>query len=79
MRLDFDWDDSALVAMRLFVSCEHDLQAAVSKGRNGRRLLSIPELREDISACIAIDALDVSGLMNSDGSLRRSTNEGPPP
>jgi phosphosulfolactate phosphohydrolase-like enzyme len=40
-----------------------DLIAAVSQAHNGRRLLAVPELCEDVSVCLQRDRFDLaSGL-----------------
>ena len=49
--------DSALIARKLFCQERQDLLAAVSQSRNGRRLLSRPELREDVRFCVQRDVL----------------------
>jgi len=60
--------DSALMARKLFCQERQDLLGAVSQSRNGRRLLSRPELREDVRFCIQRDVLSMVPEM--DGHCR---------
>jgi 2-phosphosulfolactate phosphatase len=60
--------DSALIARKLFCQERQDLLAAVSQSRNGRRLLSRPELREDVRFCVQRDVL--STVPEMDGQCR---------
>ncbi|HEY5811595.1 MAG TPA: 2-phosphosulfolactate phosphatase [Terrimicrobiaceae bacterium] len=50
--------DSALMARKLFCQERHDLLAAISQSRNGQRLLSLPELRNDVQYCVQPNLLD---------------------
>ena len=61
--------DSALIARKLFLLENHDLLTAVSQSRNGRRLLSIPELKEDVSYCVQLDLLSTVLEMDRDGRV----------
>jgi len=61
--------DSALIARKLFRQERQDLLAAVSQSRNGRRLLSIPELREDVRFCVQRDVLSTVPEMDKDGQV----------
>lgn len=67
--------DSALMARKLFCSERHDLLAAVSESRNGRRLLSIPDLCEDLPYCIQRDLLSTVLEMGRDGRVLPSRVE----
>ena len=51
--------DSALMARKLFCQERQDLLGAVSQSRNGRRLLSRPDLREDVRFCVQRDVLNM--------------------
>jgi 2-phosphosulfolactate phosphatase len=44
--------DSAVMARELFRAARGDLAAAVAQARNGRRLLSMPDLRDDVAICL---------------------------
>jgi 2-phosphosulfolactate phosphatase len=61
--------DSALIARNLFWHERQDLLAAVSQSRNGLRLLSIPELREDVRFCVRRDVLGMVPEMNQNGEV----------
>jgi 2-phosphosulfolactate phosphatase len=66
--------DSALIALKLFRQEGHDLLAAVSQSRNGRRLLAHAELREDVRYCVQRDALSEVPEMNGDGRVTLRTS-----
>jgi 2-phosphosulfolactate phosphatase len=61
--------DSALIARKLFCQERQDLLAAVSQSRNGRRLLSLPELRDDVQFCVQRDVVSVVPEMNEHGEV----------
>jgi 2-phosphosulfolactate phosphatase len=60
------FSDSALMARSLYGIAAPDLAAALGTSRNGRRLLSRPELREDIAYCATRDSLGVLAIMRGD-------------
>src|SRR5262249_36791461 len=47
--------DSARMARRFYLLEKEDLLAALSDSRNGQRLLSIPDLRDDVAYCVQRD------------------------
>jgi 2-phosphosulfolactate phosphatase len=53
-----DLSDSAQIALAAYDGAKGDLLGAVSKSENARRLLAIPELREDVEFCLQRDAFD---------------------
>ena len=63
--------DSAQVARAIFRQGRGDLLQAVQSARNGRRLLALPELREDVAVCFARDSANVLAEMTHDGVVRR--------
>jgi 2-phosphosulfolactate phosphatase len=67
---DADFADSALIARKLFRQESHDLLAAISQSRNGRRLLSQAELRDDVQYCAQRDVLGSVPEMDKDGRVR---------
>ena len=69
---DADISDSALMARRLYSLARHDLVSAVSQSRNGRRLLAIPELRDDVAFCLQQDLFSLVATMTSDGRVVRA-------
>jgi 2-phosphosulfolactate phosphatase len=68
-----DASDSALIARKLFQLEKHDLLAAVSESRNCRRLLAIPELKDDVSYCLQRDLLSTVIEMDKEGTVLHST------
>ena len=64
--------DSAQVALTTFAQMKTTLLAAISSSQNGRRLLSIPELHDDVAFCAQRDIYELVAMMNGDGALRRA-------
>jgi 2-phosphosulfolactate phosphatase len=62
--------DSALIARRLFRIEQDDLLAAVAQSRNGRRLLALPDLRDDVAFCVQRDRFKLVAEMGQDGVVR---------
>jgi 2-phosphosulfolactate phosphatase len=58
--------DSAQVARNVFEAARHDLLGAMQFARNGRRLLGIPELRDDVPFCFQKDAFPLVATMDRD-------------
>jgi hypothetical protein len=44
----------------------------VSEAENARRLLAIPELRDDVAFCLQRDVYDLVAAMGRDGAIRIS-------
>jgi 2-phosphosulfolactate phosphatase len=61
--------DSALVAREIFDSGKADLFDALSKSRNGRRLIARPELSEDVRWCARRDVFPLVTMMQLDGRV----------
>jgi 2-phosphosulfolactate phosphatase len=64
-------DDSTQVALRAWLAAKLDLSAAVCDSENARRLLAIPELRDDVAFCLQRDVCPLIAKMESDGTIRR--------
>ena len=62
--------DSALMAQQLFQRGPNDLLAATGKSRNGRRLLSHPELKDDVAFCLRRDAFKLAAVLGVDGKVK---------
>ena len=62
--------DSALLAQRLYRSESDDITAALSRSHNGQRLLSRPELAEDVAFCATLDRFHVVGQSDAHGLIR---------
>lgn len=78
---DLLWDgyvggaaDSALMARQIFQQAQHDLLAAAGQSRNGRRLLSQPELRDDVLFCLQRDLFNFTAAMCAGKITRTASN-----
>jgi 2-phosphosulfolactate phosphatase len=56
--------DSAQIARNAFESARSNLLDTMQFARNGRRLLAIPELREDVAFCLQRDAFPIVATMS---------------
>lgn len=63
--------DSAETAQRIYAQAKPDLLATVRNSENARRLLAIPELRNDVSFCLQQDIFPLVAKLQADGSIRR--------
>jgi 2-phosphosulfolactate phosphatase len=61
--------DSAQIARTVYQAAAGDLARAICLARNGRRLLNIPELRDDVSFCLRRDASPVVTRLESNGCI----------
>jgi len=61
------FSDSATIALRTYREAKSDLAAAVQTSENARRLLSIPELRDDVTYCLQHDAFPLVVKRTEDG------------
>jgi len=66
--------DSALMARDLFRFERKDLFAALSRSRNGRRLLLRSELSGDVAVCAQINSLNIVAALNHDGAVTLVTS-----
>ena len=62
--------DSALLARKLYRLERADLVAALAQSRNGRRLLTRPDLRDDVAFCAQCDRTSVVARLEKDGCIR---------
>jgi 2-phosphosulfolactate phosphatase len=69
--------DSAEIALATYLHHKPNLIAAVSAARNGRTLLSLPELAQDVGVCFQRDTLNITARLDKDGAIRRVAS--PPP
>ncbi len=69
--------DSAQIARRLFRLEQNDLLATIAQSRNGRRLMALPQLCDDVPFCLQRDILSLAAELGADGRVRIST--GVPP
>lgn len=63
--------DSAQIARNTFLAVQNDLIGAMQFARNGRRLLDMAELRDDVAYCLRRDVLKVVARMDRSGAVRR--------
>jgi 2-phosphosulfolactate phosphatase len=63
--------DAARISRRVFKLAELDLAAAAQCSRNGRRLLGMPDLRDDVPFSLQRDVMTVVGKLQPDGSIKR--------
>jgi len=61
--------DSAQIARNIRLQAGDDLLAAMKFARNGRRLLSIPELRDDVPFCLRSNVFDLAPALNPQGLI----------
>jgi 2-phosphosulfolactate phosphatase len=58
--------DSAQVALAAFEKAKWDLPGAISKSENARRLLAIPDLRDDVEFCLQRDIFEFVAALDGD-------------
>jgi phosphosulfolactate phosphohydrolase-like enzyme len=62
-----------LIAKQIWQQENQNLLAALSKSRNGNRLLGRPELRDDVVFCAQRNIFDFVAVMGTDGWVRKLT------
>jgi len=62
--------ESAEIARQFYAQAKSDLAAAVCNATNARRLLAIPELRDDVVFCLQRDVFPLIAKMEADGAIR---------
>jgi 2-phosphosulfolactate phosphatase len=65
-----EFTDSALMAIQIYQAAKTDLLAAMRTSRNGRRLMSLPDLRDDVEFCAQRDVFDLIAKLETDGKIR---------
>ncbi len=63
------FSDAAQIARGFYESARFDLGAAICSSANAQRLLSIPELRGDVSFCLRQDEIDLVAVLGADGAI----------
>jgi 2-phosphosulfolactate phosphatase len=63
--------DSAEMARRLYGQVKADLAGAMRHARNGRHLLAIPDLRDDVAFSLRRDAMPLLARAGADRAVRR--------
>lgn len=64
------WSDAVLIAARIYRDHAGDLAAALRLARNGRQLLSIPDLRDDVDFCARLDTIPRPAALFPDGQIK---------
>jgi 2-phosphosulfolactate phosphatase len=67
--------DSAQVARGFYERHQGDLLAAVKCARNGRKLLSMPDLAPDVEVSLRRDTLEIAARLFPDGAIRVNTQQ----
>jgi phosphosulfolactate phosphohydrolase-like enzyme len=62
--------DSAEIARRAYAQAKPDLAGAVRSSENARRLLSIPDLRDDVPFCLRRDVCPLIAQMDAAGTIQ---------
>ena len=65
-----EMSDSAELAWRAWAQAKSDLAGAVRGSQNARRLLAIPELRDDVPFCLQQDIFPLVAKLEADGIIR---------
>ena len=65
--------DSAQIARNMYLSAQSDLLGAMLFARNGRRLLDIPDLRDDVAYCLQRDVFPIVASMDRHCKITSST------
>jgi len=74
---EVDETDSAIMARELYLASQNNLEQAASRSQNGRLLLRIPELREDVAFCLQRDTLETVATLGADGAVRKCGDGAP--
>jgi 2-phosphosulfolactate phosphatase len=61
--------DSSLMAKQIYQSSEPNLSAALKSSQNGRRLMSQPQLRDDVDFCAQRDVMNLVAKFGKDGCV----------
>jgi len=64
--------DSSKTARQMYGQARANLTAAIGGSQNGRRLLGLPELSDDVAFCAQVDIFNLVAVMPADGTLRRA-------
>lgn len=65
----FELSDAAKVALLTYQQAAGNLADAVSRGRNGARLLANPGLRDDVAFCLQRDAYPLVAVLGQDRKI----------
>jgi 2-phosphosulfolactate phosphatase len=62
---------NTFVAQKAYAISSEHFPNALRDSENGRRLLAIPELRDDVAFCAQRDVFNLVAMMQEDGALRK--------
>ena len=62
--------DSARVARSTYLSHRDDLRSAIENSRNGRRLMTDPDLRDDVAWCLRLDTFPSVAALRGDAIVK---------
>lgn len=65
--------DSAEIARRSFLAARSDLRDVIRGARNARRLLTHPDLRDDVEFCLQTDHFGLIAARDESGTIRMAT------
>lgn len=68
--------DSAEIARRIYPLMQSNLLDAMKQSRNGRRLLAMPGLREDVWFSVQRETVSFTAQMSKEGVVRKSGSPG---
>ena len=71
LKFESEPDDSALIARGAFLDAGENLADAIRQSSNARRLLRLPEFRDDVEFCLGQDLLGLVAVRDAEGILRR--------
>jgi len=63
--------DAAKMARELYFIASKNLLDAASQSRNGRRLMAMPELRQDVSFCLQRDIFNFAAALGAEGRIEK--------
>jgi 2-phosphosulfolactate phosphatase len=66
-----EFSDSAEIARCAWAQAKSDFAVVAGNATNARRLLAIPELRDDVAFCLQRDVFPLVARMEADGAIRR--------
>jgi phosphosulfolactate phosphohydrolase-like enzyme len=68
-----EFSASAETAHNAWRKAKTKLLEVVSEAENARRLLAIPELRDDVAFCLRLDVFNLVAALGKDGMIRVAT------
>jgi 2-phosphosulfolactate phosphatase len=66
-----EYSDSARIAVGIYIDASPSLETVMALSRNGRRLLSRPELKDDVAYCAQRDLYNFVATMSKNGIVSK--------